>query len=163
VREIRVHTGITQRLMLRNSNPQTGLEAKFSMEFAMASALIAGRVSLSELTDEFVSRPEVGATFAKVHCTTTDEIMSGDQPFAPADQVSVVLASGQVLEHAPVVHAKGSWQQPLSREELNDKFMDCATRVFNRAQAADLFEQLWNLEKLGSIRSLRLTTDRIDA
>ena len=163
VREIRVRTGITQRLMLRNSNPQTGLEAKFSIEFAMASALIAGRVSLSELTDEFVSRPEVGATFAKVRCMTTDEIMPGDLPFAPADQVSVVLASGEVLEHVPVVHAKGTWQQPLSRDELKDKFMDCATRVFNRSQAADLFEQLWNLEKLGSIRSLPLTTGGIGA
>jgi 2-methylcitrate dehydratase PrpD len=163
VQEIRVHTGVTQKLMLRNNNPQTGLEAKFSMEFAMASALIAGRVSLSELTDEFVSRPEVGATFAKVRCTTTDEIMPGDQPFAPADQVSVVLASGQVLAHAPVVHAKGSWQQPLSREELKDKFMDCATRVFKPAQATTLFDQLWNLEQLGSIRLLRLTADRIDA
>ncbi|MEY9320174.1 2-methylcitrate dehydratase PrpD [Bradyrhizobium elkanii] len=114
VKEIRVHTGVTQRLMLRNTNPQTGLEAKFSMEFAMTAALIAGRVGLSELTDEFVSRPDVGATFAKVRCTTTDEIMPGDQPFAPDDRVSVVLASGEVLEHAPVVHAKGSWQRPLS-------------------------------------------------
>jgi 2-methylcitrate dehydratase PrpD len=163
IREIRVHTGVTQRLMLRNTNPQTGLEAKFSMEFAMAAALIAGRVGLAELTDEFVSRPEVGATFAKVRCTTTDEIMVGDQPFAPADQVSVVLASGQVLEHAPVVHAKGSWQRPLSRDELQDKFMDCAKRVFKPAQATALFDQLWNLEEIGSIRSLRLTVDRIDA
>lgn len=163
VREIRVHTGTTQKLMLRNTNPQTGLEAKFSMEFAMASALIAGRVGLSELTDEFVSRPDVGATFARVRCTTTDEIMDGDQPFAPSDQVSVVLASGEVLEHAPVVHAKGSWQRPLSREELKDKFMDCVTRVFKPAQAADLFEQLWNLEDIGSLRSLRLTADRADA
>jgi 2-methylcitrate dehydratase PrpD len=162
VREIHVRTGTTQKLMLRNSNPRTGLEAKFSMEFAMASALIAQRVSLLELTDEFVSRPDVGATFAKVRCTTTDEMMPRDRPFATADQVSVVLASGQVLEHAPVVYAKGSWQQPLSRDELKDKFMDCATRVFNRSQAADLFEQLWNLEKLGSIRKLRLTTERID-
>ena len=163
VREIRVHTGTTQKLMLRNTNPQTGLEAKFSMEFAMASALIAGRVSLAELTDEFVSRPDVGATFAKVRCTTTDEIMVGDQPFAPSDQVSVVLASGEVLEHDPVAYAKGSWQRPLSREELKEKFMDCATRVFERGQAADLFDQLWNLEDLGSIRSLRLTADRVDA
>ncbi|TQF38781.1 hypothetical protein UNPF46_15000 [Bradyrhizobium sp. UNPF46] len=163
VREIRVHTGTTQKLMLRNTNPQTGLEAKFSMEFAMASALIAGRVSLSELTDEFVSRPDVGATFAKVRCTTTDEIMVGDQPFAPSDQVSVVLASGEVLQHDPVVYAKGSWQRPLSREELKEKFMDCATRVFERGQAADLFEQLWNLEELDSIRSLRLTADRVVA
>jgi 2-methylcitrate dehydratase PrpD len=120
-------------------------------------------VSLSELTDEFVSRPEVGATFAKVRCTTTDEIMPGDQPFAPADQVSVVLASGQVLEHAPVVHAKGSWQKPLTREELKDKFMDCATRVLSRANAAALFDQLWRLEEIDSIRSLRLTVDRVDA
>ncbi|RZN35085.1 MmgE/PrpD family protein [Bradyrhizobium sp. Leo121] len=163
VSEIRVHTGVTQKLMLRNSNPQTGLEAKFSMEFAMAAALIARRVGLAELTDEFVTRPDVGATFAKVRCTTTDEIMPGDQPFAPSDQVSVVLTSGEVLEHTPVVHAKGSWQMPLTREELREKFLDCTTRVFSRAHASDLFEQLWRLEEIGSLRSLRLTSDRTDA
>jgi 2-methylcitrate dehydratase PrpD len=162
VQEIRVHTGVTQKLMLRNSNPRTGLEAKFSMEFAMAAALIAGRVGLSELTDEFVSRPEVGAAVAKVRCITTDEIMPGDQPFAPADQVSVVLASGEVLEHAPIVYAKGSWQKPLTREELEDKFLDCATRVFSRADAEILFDQLWRLQEISSIRDLRLTTDRSD-
>jgi 2-methylcitrate dehydratase PrpD len=90
-------------------------------------------------------------------------MMPGDQPFAPADQVSVVLASGEILAHAPVVHAKGSWQRPLLRDELKDKFMDCATRAFKREQATTLFDQLWNLEELGSIRSLRLTVDRIDA
>src|SRR5579871_6905597 len=42
VREIAVTTGKTQATMLRNHRPQTGLEAKFSMEFAMASALTAG-------------------------------------------------------------------------------------------------------------------------
>jgi hypothetical protein len=70
--------------------------------------------------------------------------------------------SGQILEHAPIVHAKGSWRQPLSRDELKDKFLDCTARVFNRTRAADLFEQLWNLEKNGSIRSLYLAIDRID-
>lgn len=162
VQEIRVHTGVTQKLMLRNTNPQTGLEAKFSMEFAMAAALIAGRVGLSELTDEFVSRPDVGAAVAKVRCTTTDEIMEGDQPFAPADHVSIVLASGKVLEHAPVTYAKGSWQKPLTREELQDKFLDCVTRVFSPAHAAALFDQLWRIEELASIRDLRLTADRTD-
>jgi 2-methylcitrate dehydratase PrpD len=130
------------------------------MEFAMAAALVAGKVGLSELTDGFVLRPDVGAAMAKVRCTTTDEIMPGDQPFAPADQVSVVLASGQVLEHAPVVHAEGSWHKPLTREELEDKFLDCTTRVLSRGHAAALFAQLWQLEEIGSLRSLRLTTDR---
>jgi 2-methylcitrate dehydratase MmgE/PrpD-like protein len=98
-----------------------------------------------------------------VRCTTTDEIMPGDQPFAPSDRVSVVLASGEVLEHVPVVHAKGSWQVPLTREELRDKFLDCTTRVFGRAHGTDLFEQLWRLEEIDSLRSLRLTSDRTDA
>lgn len=163
VSEIRVRTGVMQKLMLRNANPRTGLEAKFSMEFAMAAALVAGRVGLSELTNGFVQRPEVAAAVAKVRCTTTDEIMPGDQPFAPDDRVSVVLASGDVLEHAPVTHAKGSWQKPLTREELEDKFLDCATRGLEREQAAALFGQLWNLEDLKSLRELRLTGHRARA
>jgi hypothetical protein len=74
-----------------------------------------------------------------------------------------VLASGKVLEHVPIVHAKGSWQMPLTREELKDKFLECATRVFSRTHAAALFDQLWSLEQIGSIRDLRLTVDRTDA
>jgi 2-methylcitrate dehydratase PrpD len=163
VKEIRVRTGTTQKLMLRNPNPQTGLEAKFSMEFAMAAALVAGRVGLNQLTDDFVHRTEVSEAVAKVRCTTTDVVMPGDQPFAPEDNVSVVLKSGEVLEHAPVVYAKGSWQKPLTREELEEKFLDCVTRVFDRSHAVSLFGQLWQLDELPSLRELRLTGHRIVA
>lgn len=159
VREIRVHTGATQMLMLRNHRPQTGLEAKFSMEFAMAAALVAGRVGLSELTDQFVSRLEIGGTMAKVNCSTTSVVMDGDQPFAPEDQVSIVLASGDVVEHTPIAHAKGSWQSPLTRGELEHKFEDCATRVFSPRHAAVLFDQLWRIEKMASVRDLQLTAN----
>jgi len=156
VREIRVHTGATQKLMLRNNNPKTGLEAKFSMEFAMAAALVARRVGLAELTDDFVSRPEVSSVFGKVRCTTTDEAMPDDPAFAPSDQVSVVLASGNVLEHAPVVHAKGSWQNPLTRAELKNKFLECAARAFSPSHAEELFDQLWHFEESSSVRDLHL-------
>jgi 2-methylcitrate dehydratase PrpD len=156
VAEIRVHTGKMQRLMLRNSDPRTGLEAKFSMEFAMAAALVAGQVGLSELTDGFVSRPEVREMLAKVRCTTTDELVPGDQPFASADHVSVRLNSGSEIAHEAVPYAKGSWQMPLDREELSVKFLDCATRRVDRAQAIALFDQLWHLDRLPSIRRLRL-------
>ena len=157
VEEIRVHTGDAQRLMLRNTSPKTGLEAKFSMEFAMASALVARRVGLSELTDEFVRKPDVVSTMGKVRTTTTDARVPGwDQPFAPDDRVSVVLKSGQVIEHEPVAFPKGSWQRPLTREELADKFVDCASRRFDRAQSIALFDQLWSLSDLGSVRELKI-------
>lgn len=79
---------------------------------------------------------------------------------APDDRVSVVLADGTVLEHAPVVHAKGSWELPLGREELREKFLDCATRRLDRAHAQALFEQLWNIMDIASVRDLRLTEFR---
>ena len=83
--------------------------------------------------------------------------MPGDPAFAPSDQVSVVLASGNVLEHAPVVHAKGSWQKPLTRAELKNKFLDCAARAFSLTHAEQLFDQLWFLEEGSSLRDLRLS------
>ena len=79
-----------------------------------------------------------------------------DQPFAPDDRVSVVLKSGQVIEHEPVAFPKGSWQRPLTREELADKFVDCASRRFDRAQSIALFDQLWSLSDLGSVRELKI-------
>ena len=156
VREIRVQTGAIQMLMLRNSHPKTGLEAKFSMQFAMAAALVARRVGLSELTDEFVARPEVVANLGKVTCTTVDETVP-ELAMAPDDRVSVVLADGRVIEHPPVAYAKGSWKAPLTREELQEKFLDCATRRFDREHAQALFDQLWSIADLASVRDLRLT------
>jgi 2-methylcitrate dehydratase PrpD len=156
VKEIRVQIGAVQMLMLRNAHPTTGLEAKFSMQFAMAAALVARRVGLSELTDEFVARPEVVANFGKVVCTTTDETVP-ELAMAPDDRVSVVLADGRVIEHEPVAFAKGSWKRPLTREELKEKFLDCATRRFDRGHAEALFDQLWNIADLASVRELALT------
>src|SRR5690606_28974793 len=40
--------------------PKTGLEGKFSMEYAIATALIDGDVGFGSFTDEAVNRPEVG-------------------------------------------------------------------------------------------------------
>ncbi len=79
VERIHVSTGKTQLLMLRNSAPQTGLEAKFSMQFAMAAALVARHVGLQELTDDFVRRPEVQALFPRVSLEGTAATQGGLQ------------------------------------------------------------------------------------
>ena len=64
--EIHVRIGDAQDFMLRNRAPKTALEAKFSIEFAMASALIARRVGLKELDDGFVRRGDIIDVMRKV-------------------------------------------------------------------------------------------------
>jgi 2-methylcitrate dehydratase PrpD len=157
VAEIVVNTGHTQMVILRNHQPQTGLEAKFSMQFAMASALLANSVGLRELTDEFVLRPDVQALMRKVRCVTTTEIMADwDQPFAPDESVSVIMADGRRFDSEPVVYPRGSSRNPMSRDELRQKFIDCAQTRLPREQARQLFDQLANLEKAGGLRELKL-------
>ena len=159
VGEINVRIGTTQALMLRNHEPKTGLEAKFSLEFAMASSLIARRVGLRELSDDFVLREDVKTVMRKVRTSTTDEKMA-DMPFAPDDRVSVVLESGDTLKHDPVTRPRGSWQQPLSDAELFEKFLDCAGMGMSEADATRLYERLSAIETLASLRDLPLVPTR---
>lgn len=156
VRTIRVKAGRTQLVMLRNHAPKTGLEAKFSMEFAMASALVARRVGLRELTDDFVRRPEVVEAMRKIVCEPVDETGEDGLPFAPFDTVSIELNSGQVLDHPGIAHAKGSWQRPLMLVEFREKFDDCVRESCSPDEAAVLFDQLTDLPSLASLRQLAL-------
>jgi len=71
----------------------------------------------------------------------------------------VVLRSGDVLDHEPVIYARGSWRKPLSRPELKNKFLDCVASSLSPTLAEELFNQLCSLEDSASIRHLCLTAD----
>jgi 2-methylcitrate dehydratase PrpD len=133
-------------LMLRNHRPQTGLEAKFSMHFAIASSIVARNVGLSELTDEFVRRPDVQELMARVTTETTSE--QGELAFAPFDAVAIRTVSGETLESGPVERAKGSHQKPLTQQELWAKFEDCMSRQVSGPASSRVFERLMSLERL---------------
>jgi 2-methylcitrate dehydratase PrpD len=154
---IHVHTGVTQKLMLRNSRPDTGLAAKFSMEFAMASAVVARRVGLNELTDDFVARPEIRNLLEKVEVTVNEDKAGADLPLAPYDLVWVTLKDGTEHRHAPVEFAKGSWQKRLRRDELAEKFGQCAGLQLAEDRVAPLFDKLWAIETIGDLREIRLS------
>lgn len=153
VAEIRVGAGTSELLMLRNHEPKTALEAKFSMEFAMAAALIARSVGLEQLDDAFVHRADVVEAMSKVRSTAIHDGIAG-LPDSPPDTVEVVLKSGAVLNHPPVQFPRGSWQNPLEPDEMREKFLGCATRFLVQEKAERLFDILWNLESLASVRDL---------
>ncbi len=147
VERICVSTGEMQMLMLRNERPKTAFEAKFSMQFAMAASLVARSVGLAQLTNDFVARPDVQRLIPRVSITTTKETMN-DSAFAPSESVEIRTLNGQVLASKSIVYAKGSMQRPLSRSELQDKFVDCLGSDFRIDAKHELFDKLMNLERI---------------
>ena len=152
----RIEVTISRRnlTILRNHAPQTGLEAKFSIEFAVAAPLLAGRAGLSELTDEFVLRADVQALMKRV-AVKPDDRDNPDRPgYAIHDRVVIVTHTGDALDSGPVAHVRGDHDSPLQRRELWAKFEDCLLFAGEGLTAAPLFDALMNLERVRHIGEL---------
>ncbi|MBI3371746.1 MAG: MmgE/PrpD family protein [Betaproteobacteria bacterium] len=157
VSEVRASIGIAQASMLRNHSPVTGLEAKFSLEFAVASALVARKVGLQQLTDGFVAQAPVREAMPKVRTASVDTHCPIEPGFALADRVVVELRDGRSLDSGDVRFARGNAKLPLEEQELKAKFIDC-TSGLGEAAANDLYARLYRLGELDRVRNLATQT-----
>lgn len=158
VEKIVVRLGATQSRILRNLLPQTALEAKFSIEFAVASVLLTGRLGLRELDDEFVCRPEVQSLMSKVERALLPDDHP-ELPFSRYDEVELTLAGGDKLS-ARVEEARGGAHNPLSADEISAKFNECTARFLSADDAVALLGNLTRLPELASLASLTARRNR---
>ena len=152
VRRVTVSTSRRNATILRNHAPETGLEAKFSMEFAMASALIAGRAGLAELSDAFVRRPDVQELMQRV-AVKPDDRMDPLTGYAIYDEVTLETEDG-THPTVRITKVRGGPDLPLSRDELWTKFEDCLQVGAARVPARELFDALMSLDRLPQARDL---------
>ena len=104
---------------LQSRLPTSGLEAKFSMEYNMAAALVDGAIKLSSFDDTEISRAPIAALMPRV---TVQEANGAILP--RWSHVKVQLRNGTTLENQVSV-ARGDAGDPLSDAELLDKSIDC--------------------------------------
>lgn len=141
VSRITVRTSPRNKATLRYSRPQTGLQAKFSMEFAMAAALCARRVGLAEVSDAFVQQEAIQDAMQRV-CVETQEADDPRRPGeAPLEIVEVSTTDGRELRKE-VAYARGNAAHPLRAGELFAKFEDCLGHGQVKAPPRELFDAL---------------------
>lgn len=129
------------------ANPRTELEARFSMQWAMALAIVQGRLGLSDFTPAALKRKEIRAWLPKVsmeHTPRAKEHPTADNGREPA-LTTVFLKDGRKLSRY-AQHAKGTLQVPVSAAELDAKFEDCAPG------RAKVLRMLGDFESLKSVR-----------
>ncbi|MFZ5608232.1 MAG: MmgE/PrpD family protein [Pseudomonadota bacterium] len=133
---------------LMYSDPQDGLEAKFSMEYALALCLAEGACQLRDFTDEGVRRPHLRALFPLIHRRPVDQL-EGEFP----TRVEVVLKDGARFT-ATMAMPLGSKAAPFSDAQYWEKFAACAQGVVDAARTARLRAALERLPALGTIAEL---------
>jgi len=116
---------------LAYARPETELQAKFSMEYALAAALLDGAPHLLSFTDAAVRRPEARALVARTtvreeaRCRPEDPTGTHSSPVAGGFvEVRIQLVDG-TSRMARVEHAHGSPADPLSWAEIEAKFRAC--------------------------------------
>ena len=163
ISRVRVTIGPAQASMLRNHTPQTGLEAKFSAEFAVAAALVARQVGLAQLTDGFVADDRVRSLMGKVVIDITERACPVDPAFSYADRVVIELLDGRSFDSGDIRFAIGHAKLPIDAAGLRQKFMDCLATGAAAQKAppdlaamdgAKLYGRIAELESLPSLRQL---------
>jgi 2-methylcitrate dehydratase PrpD len=132
VARVDVKTNYRATVPLIYPRPQTGLEGKFSMHYAVAAALHDGAVRLATFEDHAVQRPAIQGFFERVH------LSQGEPPMFPRwAELTVHLKSGETIRKR-VENLRGSAQFPLTDSELIAKGADCHAYGKLAVDAAEL-------------------------
>jgi 2-methylcitrate dehydratase PrpD len=128
--------------------PATAIDAKFSLPFTVASALLHGGVGLQSFLPETLVDPAVLSLASRIHVDATLPVGS---PIGA--RLRVQLRDGTAWEQC-VSSPLGSPDHPLPVQTLRAKFIECAglgLDPLSPARATRLADAILSLEKMADI------------
>ena len=158
--EVRIETLSTAiRLMAGDADkwqPATRETADHSMPYTVAVALIHGTVAAHHFDDEYLRDPKIRALTQRVKVEVSEEA-NRRMPEAMLCQLTLVMKAGAT--HTAVVdYHKGHYRNPMSDDEVEEKFRKLAQNALTPSQADRLLERLWKLDELADAGEIvRLT------
>ena len=130
--------------------PQSEYDAKFSVPYAVATALCKGRFSLADLEDAARSDTDVLALAQRIECVHDDR---SRYPQAFSGGVKIRLRDGSELEHFEPVN-RGAEGQLLSHDQVRDKFLDNCALTITAEAAERLWHTMMTLDELKDVSEL---------
>ena len=140
---------MTPRLLI-HSRPSTPLEAKFSMPFCAAAAIVFGHPTLETFDMEKIRDARIQKLLPLITLRSNPDFDAAP-PLSQAN-VWVRLKDGRTVSE----RADGARGYPgrLTDDELNTKFLACAQRSLTHAAATEILQVLHAIESTPSIADL---------
>jgi 2-methylcitrate dehydratase PrpD len=130
--------------------PSTPYEAKFSVQFCLASALLRGNAGLRAFGEDSLRDPTVRALTSRVRARVEPRIEARYPAEWPA-RVRVRLANGETLV-AESAHPKGDPEVPLSPGEIESTFRTLAAFGGHEDAATSLLDWVRSIRELDRVR-----------
>ena len=135
-----------------NKTPTTTAAATYSCPFSVATALVHGICWREQYTEHAIKDKTVLDLAARIDVVPDNELDALYDEKWPAI-VEVKTKDGRLLT-ARWDLMKGEPEHPVSDDELKFKFMSLTMDCLDKSQAEDLWNAVYDLEKLGSIGDL---------
>ena len=130
--------------------PRSPYDAKFSLAFCVAAALVGDRVGIGTFTEEGIREPGALALAARVRYTVDP---SSPYPRTFPGWVKVRLRDGRMLE-AREESQRGGPEMPIAPDEVIAKFRDNAARLMPPARVDALESAVLGMERARNLGPL---------
>jgi 2-methylcitrate dehydratase PrpD len=159
VAQVEVGTNHNMLNTLIHHRPTTGLQAKFSMEFCMAILLLDGKADQTKFTDAVANRPDVQEMMSRVRFYTDPEAEKAGYD-KMTTILKITLKNGRIIS-GRADFGKGSPANPMSYDEVAEKFQGCAAFAeWPISKANQVIEMVRKLEDVSDVRTLTALLSR---
>ena len=144
----------TRRLGHTNRpQPQSALDAKFSVQYVVARAVTDRRITMEQFEGDAYKDAAVQRLLPKIHAGTyTSEHFPEDHHFGSV--VTVKTTSGKILTKKVFFQLGRTVDIPAPPELMKEKFDDCAGRLMPKGRVAEIYSVIQRFEKLPDVREL---------
>lgn len=129
--------------------PRTTYEAKFSLQYSAAAMIVHGRCGVTTYAPEAIHDPQVLELAKRVRYEVKDY---ATYPAAFPGGVRITLRDGRTLE-ADLPHQRGGPENPMSDEEVRDKFRENAGLALDADAVRALETAVLALEEQTDLRA----------
>jgi len=131
-------------------NPQSIVDAQFSMPFGVAAALLYGKAGLKEFQPSTIRSRPVRETMRKVECIVDPEL---DRTFPRQWRATAEILTEDEKRYSTIVeYPKGDPENPLSWEEMIERFHDLTGQIIKKDQRLKIVEAVKRLDGIKDMR-----------
>ena len=152
IERVRVGTYKAALEVARHESPRTAAEARFSLKYTVASALVHGSVRLAAFEPARLEDPATRELMRRIEVAVAPELDAAF-PAQRAARVAIEARDGRRGEHLQPTR-KGDPDAPLSDAELEHKYLELASPVLGEERSRKLLARLWRLEGEAALPSI---------